>query len=285
MTLNLWDGRLTRELQFVRNLRERFPAATVKDASAIVGELRTVKSPAEVDHLRKVGRLGVEAHKAMMKATAVRVPEYEMSAAFEYACKKAGARDIGYNVIISSAQNHPYLHYYRHDRILRDGDFIVVDAGPNLDYYTVDISASYPANGKFAPRQREIYEAALAVEKACLEVYRPGITCDQVRQEVREIVRKRGFEVDSDLFKIRTMQGGCSHYVGMAVHDVGGSPRGPLQPGMVFACDIYAVFAKEDLGVRVEDTVVITEKGCENLTAGLPREIHEIEEFLARNRR
>jgi Xaa-Pro aminopeptidase len=280
MTLNLWDGRLTRELQFVRNLRERFPAATVKDASAIVGELRTVKSPAEVDHLRKVGRLGVEAHKAMMKATAVRVPEYEMSAAFEYACKKAGARDIGYNVIISSAQNHPYLHYYRHDRILRDGDFIVVDAGPNLDYYTVDISASYPANGKFAPRQREIYEAALAVEKACLEVYRPGITCDQVRQEVREIVRKRGFEVDSDLFKIRTMQGGCSHYVGMAVHDVGGSPRGPLQPGMVFACDIYAVFAKEDLGVRVEDTVVITEKGCENLTAGLPREIHEIEAFL-----
>ena len=280
LTLNFWDGRLTRELQFVRNLRDRFPAGEVKDASALIWDLRMIKSPAEIDHLRNVGRLGVEAHKAMMKATGIGVPEYEMSAAFEYACKKAGARDIGYNVIISSAQNHPYLHYYRHDRVLQGGDFIVVDAGPNLDYYTVDISASYPANGTFTPRQREIYEAALAVEKACLEVYRPGITCDQVRDEVREIVRKRGFNLDGEMFKIRTMQGGCSHFVGMAVHDVGGGPRGPLRPGMVFACDIYAVYAKEDLGVRVEDTVVITEKGVENLTAGLPREIHEIESFL-----
>jgi Xaa-Pro aminopeptidase len=280
MTLNLWDGRLTRELQFVRHLRERFPLAEVKDASTLIWELRAIKSPAEVDHLRKVGRLGVEAHKAMMKAVGVGVPEYKMSAAFEYACKDAGARDLGYNVIISSAYNHPFLHYYRHDRVLADGDFIVVDAGPNLDYYVVDISASYPANGKFTPRQREIYEAALEIEKAHLEVYRPGITCEQVREEVREILRKRGIDLDKEHFKIRTMQGGCSHYVGMAVHDVGGSPRGPLRPGMVFACDIYAVFPKEDLGVRVEDTVVITEKGVENLTPGLPREIYEIEAFM-----
>ncbi|MDH4197125.1 MAG: aminopeptidase P N-terminal domain-containing protein [Candidatus Aminicenantes bacterium] len=280
LTLNVWDGRLTRELQFVRNLRDSFPAVEIKDASPMIWELRMIKSPAEIDHLRKVGRLGVEAHKTMMRATGVGVPEYEMSAAFEYACKKTGARDIGYNVIISSAQNHPYLHYYRHDRVLASGDFIVVDAGPNLDYYTVDISASYPADGRFTPRQREVYEAALAVEKACLEVYRPGITCDQVREEVRELVRKKGFDVDGEMFKVRAMQGGCSHYVGMAVHDVGGGPRGPLRPGMVFACDIYAVYAKEDLGVRVEDTVVITETGVENLTAGLPREISEIETFM-----
>jgi Xaa-Pro aminopeptidase len=284
MTLNAWDGRLTRELQFVRHLRDRFPSAEVQDAAPFIWELRMIKSAAEIGHLRKVGRLGVEAHKAMMRATGVGVPEYEMSAAFEYACKKAGARDIGYNVIISSAQNHPFLHYYRHDRVLAGGDFIVVDAGPNLNSYTVDISASYPADGRFTPRQREIYEAALAVEKACLEVYRPGITCDQVREEVREVVRKKGFDVDGELFKVRSMLGGCSHYVGMAVHDVGGGPRGPLRPGMVFACDIYAVYAKEDLGVRVEDTVVITETGVENLTAGLPREIAEIESFMRAGR-
>ena len=156
MTLNLWDGRLTRELQFVKNLRERFPQATVKDASPLIWDLRAIKSPAEIAHLRTVGRLGVEAHKAMMKAARVGAPEHEMSAAFEYAVRRAGARDVAYNVIISSDENHPYLHYYRHDRILADGDFIVVDAGPNLDYYVVDISASYPANGRFTPRQREI---------------------------------------------------------------------------------------------------------------------------------
>ncbi|MGE5361183.1 MAG: aminopeptidase P N-terminal domain-containing protein [Bacteroidales bacterium] len=280
MTLNTWDGRLTRELQLVRNLRERFPGATVRDAAPFIWELRSIKSAAEIEHLRKVGRLGVEAHKAMLRATGVGVPEYEMSAAFEYAVKKAGARDLAYNVIISSAENHPYLHYYRHDRILADGDFIVVDAGPNLDYYVVDISASYPANGKFTPRQREVYEAALAIQEACKQVYRPGIEAKDVQPQVLEILKKKGFDVGKQMFTIRTMQTGISHNVGMATHDVSAGPRGPLKPGMVFACDIYAVWPGEDLGVRVEDTVVITETGCENLTPGLPRTVAEIEAFM-----
>jgi Xaa-Pro aminopeptidase len=281
MTLNAWDGRLTRELQFVKHLRERFPQAAVRDASPFIWELRSIKSPAEIAHLRKVGRLGVEAHKAMMRATRVGAPEYEMSAAFEYAVKKAGARDLAYNVIISSAENHPYLHYYRHDRILAAGDFIVVDAGPNLDYYVVDISASYPADGKFTARQREIYEAAQAIEEACLQVYRPGIEARDVQPLVLEILKKKGFDVTKDMFKIRTMQTGISHNVGMATHDVSPGPRGPLRPGMVFACDIYAVWADENLGVRVEDTIVITETGCENLTPGLPRTVAEIEAFMS----
>ena len=281
-TLNLWDGRPTRELQFVKNLRERFAQAQVKDISPVIWSLRSIKSPAEIEQMRKVGRLGVEAHKAMMKATRAGGHEYEMSAAFDYASKKAGARDLAYNVIISSAENHPYLHYYRHDRVLKPGDFIVVDAGPTLDYYVVDISASYPADGKFTPRQREIYEAALAIQEACKSVYKPGVDPKDVQPLVLEILKAKGFDINKDLFKIRTMQSGVSHYVGMAVHDVDGAPRGPMKPGMVFACDIYAVFPGEDLGVRIEDTVVITETGCENLTPGLPRTVAEIEAFMKR---
>ncbi len=284
MILNPWDGRLTRELQFVAHLKQRFPQVEIKDCSPFIWEQRQIKSPAEIDLLRQVAKIGVEAHLEMMKATRVGVYEYELAAAFEYICKKRGA-DLAYYVIISSDENHPYLHYYKHDRLLQDGDFLVVDAGPDFKYYDVDISASYPANGKFSSRQKEIYEAALAVERACLEVYRPGITCDQVREEVRGILTKKGYDLEKDLFKIRTMQGGCSHYVGMAVHDVGGSPRGPLQPGMVFACDIYAVFPAEKLGVRIEDTVVITEKGCENLTRDLPRDIAQIEAIMANSKR
>jgi Xaa-Pro aminopeptidase len=280
MTLNLWDGRLTRELQFVKNLRERYPQATIKDAAPFIWELRSIKSPAEIAHLRKVGRLGVEAHLAMMKATRVGVPEYEMAAAFLYTVKKGGARALAYPTIISSAENHPYLHYYKHDRILAAGDFIVVDAGPNLDYYVVDISASYPADGKFTPRQREIYEAAHAIEEAAKSVYRPGIEARDVQPLILEILKKKGFDIEKDMFKIRTMQTGVSHNVGMATHDVSPGPRGPFKPGMVFACDIYAVWAGENLGVRVEDTIVITETGCENLTPGLPRTVAEIEAFM-----
>jgi len=279
MTLNPWDGRLTRELQFVKVLKDRFPQNEIKDCSPFIWDLRAIKSPAEIAVLRRAGRLGVKAAVETMKASRAGLFEYELSAVFEYFCRKAGA-DIAYNVIISSDENHPYLHYYKHDRKLADGDFLVVDAGPDVDYYDVDISFSFPANGKFTPRQREIYEACLAVQKANLERYRPGVTCDQIRDEVNEVLTKRGFDLSKEIFKIRSMEAGCSHDVGMAVHDVGGGPRGPLQPGMVFSCDIFAVFPGENLGVRIEDTVVITENGCENLTQGIPREIGEIEELM-----
>jgi Xaa-Pro aminopeptidase len=106
MTLNLWDGRLTRELQVVKNLRERFPQATVKDAAPFIWELRSIKSPAEIDHLRKVGRLGVQAHKAMMLVTRVGAREYEMSAVFEHAVKKAGARErVNHSSVVKTIDN------------------------------------------------------------------------------------------------------------------------------------------------------------------------------------
>jgi Xaa-Pro aminopeptidase len=279
---NVWDGRLTREQQFVKLLREKFPRVLVKDCSSLVEELRVIKSPAEIDLMRKAGRIGVKAHIEMMKATRPGVYEFELAALFEYICKKEGVQDLAYNVIISSEENHPYLHYYKHDRLLQDGDFLVVDAGPDVGYYDVDISASWPANGKFTPRQREIYEACNEIEKACMSFYRPGITCEEVNEKVKNVLKSKGYDLSKDAFKIMTRRGGgCSHYVGMAVHDVGGGPRGePLRPGMVFACDILAVFPDENLGVRVEDTVLITEDGCENLTAGIPREIEEIEALM-----
>lgn len=284
VTLNVWDGRLSRELKFVKLLKERFPQLEVKDCSEMIRGLRMIKSASEIELLRKVGRIGVKAHIELMKATRVGMYEYELAALYEYLCKKEGAQDLAYYVIISSGENHPYLHYYKHDRLLQDGDFLVVDAGPDYGYYDVDITISYPANGIFTPRQREIYEASLAVQKSCLNLYRPGITCEEVREKVKDILREKGYDLSKDIFQIRTvmMTGGCTHFVGMAVHDVGGGPasQGPLRPGMVFACDIYGVFPDEDLGVRIEDTVLITEEGCENLTQGMPREIDEIEALM-----
>jgi Xaa-Pro aminopeptidase len=280
MTFNLWDGRLPRELEFVRLLRERFPAAAVKDCSSAIWDLRTIKSPAEIALIREAGRIGVKAMTEMMRATRAGTGEWEIAALFEFVCKSSGAQDIAYNTIISSDENHPYLHYAKHDRTLRDGDFLVVDAGPDVGYYDVDISISYPANGRFTARQREIYEAALAMQQESVARYRPGVTYGDVAAEALAAVKARGFDVDGPLFKPRPMRDGGSHFVGMAVHDVGGAPRGPLKPGMVFACDIYAVYAEEKLGVRVEDTVVVTETGCENLTAGIPRTVKDIEALM-----
>jgi Xaa-Pro aminopeptidase len=280
MTVNPWDGRLTRELQFVRLFKDRFPAAEVRDISPLIWDLRSVKSPAELAVMRKAARIGVKAHIEMMKATRPGLYEYELSALFNYLCEKEGAQESAYGVIISSGENHPYVHYTKHDRLLKDGDFIVVDAGPDADYYDTDITISYPANGKFTPRQKEVYEASLAVHEACLSVYRPGLTADQCRQEVDTILRKKGFDLSKDYFT--RMRGGFGHYVGMATHDVGGGPQ-VLKPGHVFANEPYMFWPGENLGVRVEDTVAITDTGCEVLTAGLPRSVKDIEALMKKD--
>ncbi len=277
MTNDAWDGRLTRELQFVEKLKERYPQVEVKDCSRLIWDLRVIKSPAEIALMRKAARIAVRAHIEVMKSTRPGMHEYELAALYEYLCKKEGAQDLAYYMIICSGENHPYLHYYKHDRLLQDGDFLVIDVGPDLGYYDIDITISYPANGKFTPRQKEVYEACNAVHEACLKVYRPGLTVKEVRQEVREILEKQGFDLSQDYFQ--KMQGSFGHYVGMAVHDVGGGPR-VLQPGMVFANEPLIVYPEENLGVRVEDTILITEDGCENLTEGIPRTVKEIQKLM-----
>jgi Xaa-Pro aminopeptidase len=284
-----WDGRATRELQFVKLLKERFQNVEVRDCSEIIWDLRRIKTPAEIEVLRKAGQIGVQAMIDVIKAARTDQYEYELSSLFEYACKREGCRKVfDYDVIISSAENHPYLHYAQHNRKLVDGDFIVFDSGSDFQDYDVDITVSFPINGKFSPRQREIYEACNEVSKACLSLYKPGITGYQIGEKVREILSQKGSDLTKDAFTRLSFfkEGGITHYVGLATHDAGGRdlpPNQPLKPGQVFASDVYAVFASENLGVRVENTVLITETGCENLTPGLPREISEIEALMKKN--
>ncbi|MDH4198159.1 MAG: Xaa-Pro peptidase family protein [Candidatus Aminicenantes bacterium] len=277
VNFNPLDGRLTREQQFVRLLRDRSPAAAVKDASPLIWALRVYKSPAEAELLRRAARIGVQAYREVLQAVRPGMPEYELAALFEYHCKKAGAQDLAYYAIISSGENHPYVHYYKHDRVLQDGDIVVMDCGPDLNNYDIDITVTFPVSGEFTPRQKEIYEAVLAVHKANLSLYRPGLKAAEVRERVREILIGRGFDLDKDVFK--RLAGGFGHYVGMAVHDVGGGPA-VLEPGMVFANEPLVIFADEKIGVRIENTVLVTDSGMENLTAGIPRETRELEALM-----
>ncbi|MBM3420756.1 MAG: aminopeptidase P family protein [Bacteroidetes bacterium] len=277
MVNNIWDGRMTREMQFVANLVNRFPGVGVEDCSNTIHELRIIKSPAEIELLREAGKIGVKAHLELMRSTRPGVTERELAALFEYTCRRLGAQDLAYNTIICTDINHTNVHYHIYDRTLADGDFLVVDAGPDLGYYDIDITITFPANGKFTPRQKEIYEASLAIHEAGLKVFRPGIDRAQAEKEIAEMLTAKGFDMNSSLMK--ALRAGFGHYVGMAVHDVGGSPK-VLRPGMVIANEPYTYFADEKLGVRVENTILITETGCENLTPGLPRTVAEIEKFM-----
>jgi len=271
-----WDGRLIREMQLVKVVKDKYPGVAVKNCSQMIWDLRMIKSPAEIEKLRKAAQIGADAMNALMEFAQPGMYEYELAALFEYECKKLGCHEMAFDLIISSAENHKYLHYSQYNRLLEDGDFLVCDGGPAWEDYDTDISISFPINGKFTPRQKEIYEACKAVSMACLEFYKPGVTGYEVGAMVREKLIKAGYDVDTDAFKrLRFFkEGGITHCVGLATHDCGGADvaKGiPLEAGMVFACDVFAVFPGEDLGVRVENTVLITETGCENLSAGVKR--------------
>jgi len=287
VTMNLWDGRLTRELQFVRKLKQKFPQIAVKDCSRMVWDLRKIKSPAEIDIMRKAAQIGIKAHSALIRAARPGVTEKELAALFEYICQKEGANDLAYNTILMSAENHRYGHYHKHNRILEDGDFVILDAGPDFGYYNADISTSFPANGKFAPRQKELYTLANEVRNVCLQNYRPGITLKDVGQKVREYLIENGYDPENRRYRGWIRYGGYNHSIGMATHDVMGTFDGPeevLKPGFVFACDINFPFPDEEMGIRLEDVVVITETGCENLSAGVPRTIEEVEAVMKEKR-
>ncbi len=284
-----WDGRLTREQQFVKALKERFPQLEVRDCAEKIWDLRRIKTPAEIEVLRRVGRIGAQAMVEVMKNAHTGQYEYELSSLFEYANKRMGCQNMAFAPIISSAENHPYLHYAQHNRLLADGDFLVLDAGPELDDYDTDITISFPINGKFTARQREIYEACKEVNEACLLFYKPGLTARDVGAKVREYLLAKGRDLTKDAYTRLSFfkEGGVTHYVGLATHDAGGAdlPKNvSLRPGHVFACDVYAVFPGENLGVRVENTVVITETGCENLTPGIPRAVAEIEALMTKKK-
>ena len=280
MTLNPWDGRLTRELQFVKHLRDKFPQIDVRDCSVPVWNLRKIKSPAEIDVLRQAGRIGVKAHNALIQSTRPGVSEKALEAVFEFACRLEGAVDMAYSPILMSGKNHAFGHYHKYDRTLKDGDFIILDAGPDYADYHVDISTTFPASGTFSPRQKELYEAALAVRDVCQANYRPGVSFKQVGAAVEAMLKDKGWDRYARDFRGIVRYGGFNHMIGLATHDVTGTFAGPdeiLAPGFVFACDIQLFRIEEEIGIRIEDTIAITERGYENLSIGVPRTVAEIE--------
>jgi len=280
MTLNPWDGRLTRELQFVRQLRDKFPQVDVRDCSAPVWDLRKIKSSAEIEVMRRAARIGVKAHNALIQSTRPGVTEKALEAVFEFVCRLEGAVDMAYTPILMSGKNHAFGHYHKYDRTLKAGDFIILDAGPDYADYHVDISTTFPASGTFTPRQKELYEAALAVSEVCKANYRPGVTFKQVGAAVEAMLKEKGLDRFAKDFRGIVRYGGYNHMIGLATHDVMGTFAGPdevLAPGFVFACDIQLFRVEEEIGIRIEDTIAITETGYENLSLGVPRTVAEIE--------
>jgi Xaa-Pro aminopeptidase len=284
-----WDGRVSREANFVAHLMTRFPRAEIRDMTPILDEMRTIKSPREIELLRRAGQMSALAVLEAMKSTKAGLYEYELEAVARYVFAVNGARLEGYRSILpSGVANTADAHYFSNAGQLTSGDLVLMDYAPDYGYYTSDIGRMWPVSGKFAPWQRELCQFILEYEKAILQRIRPGLLVKDIMADARAAMEavfstttfsKPEYEKAARSL-VETGGGVFSHTVGMTVHDVGNYVSAPLKPGQVFTIDPQLRVPEENLYMRIEDTIVITETGIENLTRFAPSELGEIEKAV-----
>ena len=279
-----WDGRPSREQHLISLLRTRFPRIEIRDLSPILDAMRLVKSPREIELLRKAGHLSALAVTEAMRATKPGMMEYQLRALANYVYMMHGAWGEGYASIVASGSNIWDPHYSRNDCMMKNGDLVLMDTAPDYHYYTSDIGRMWPVNGTYASWQRELYGFIVEYHKTLLRQIRPGLTADQIMDEAaREMADVvDGFNFSKGIYRKaaqRTLEfrGHLSHPVGMTVHDVGNYRSKPLKPGIVFSVDPQMWVPEEKLYIRVEDTIVVTENGIENLTGSAPLELDDVE--------
>jgi Xaa-Pro aminopeptidase len=275
------------------------PPRAVIDPRIALHELRLFKRPEELATLRKAAAITCDAHRAAMAAGRPGAFEHELEAIIDYTFRRRGGGGPGYGTIVGAGENATILHYVDNRCAIADGDLVLVDAGCEYDHYTADITRTWPANGRFSPEQRAIYELVLETQKSAVALAVPGATIDQlhdhcVRRLTEGMVALGLLEGPADAriedagYKKYFMHG-TSHWLGLDVHDVGdyakdGASR-RLEPGMVLTVEPGLYFRPEHeatpgrlsgLGVRLEDDVAVTQDGHEVLTGALPAEADEV---------
>jgi Xaa-Pro aminopeptidase len=271
-SVSIWGAQPTEDAYRVGVLRERFPYYELADLSPVLDRLRLVKSPREIEALRRNGRLSADAIRRAIEATRPGRYEYELEAEASYVHVAGGAEGEGYGAIVGSGPNVNTWHYTRNARQLQAGDLVVMDYGASVGYQTMDITRTWPVSGRFDELQLRAYRAVLEAQKAVIAAVRPGATRSQTTEICKRVFEKHGFGEQRAF--------GAGHYVGMAVHDVGDYQRDgkevPFAPGMVIAVEPIIEVKDKQLHVRIEDTVLVTSAEPEVLSAAVPKEPDEV---------
>ena len=271
MKADEFDGRLTRQEAFAKALEEKL-GVEIDDITREIIDIRHVKTPEEIAAIKRASRSGALAMVEAMRSTAPGRGEWEIEGVMNLVQMREGAEGPGYAAIVGSGANSCILHYTAASRRMQDGDVLLIDFGPEVDHYVTDITRTWPVNGKFTERQAELYDAVLAAQEACIAAAKPGATLAQMSKICNEVFAERGL---SEF----VMHGPC-HWVGMEVHDPGARPNDPVVPGTVFTIEPGLYEEETGIGIRIEDVVVITEDGCEVISADCPKDRASIEALV-----
>ena len=261
-----------------------YPALQIHNCHKQLCAQRTIKKPCEIAAMRKAETITKAGIEAMMRASRPGMYEYEYKAEYDHALTSRGVLEPAFTSIIAAGENNFCIHYYSYTGQAKDGDLVLNDVGAAWDGMCTDVSRSWPCNGKFSEKQRQLYECAYRTSEHMFATIRPGMPMAEVDRECHrycgELLREIGL-LGQDEAPEKYMWHGGAHHVGYDVHDQVDMTR-PVAAGMVFCVDVGIYVEEWGIGFRLEDNCLVTEDGCENLSAAIPRSIADIEAFMAR---
>lgn len=281
----------SRDQRFIKWCQQKYPLHKYERLAPVMHRLRSVKSKGEIELMQKACDITGSAFARVLKFVKPGVTEYEIEAEYAHEFLRNGSRGFAYEPIIASGANSCVLHYIVNDQVCKDGDVLLLDVGAEYANYNADLTRTVPVNGRFTKRQREVYDAVLRVQKAATKMLKPGVLYYDYHKEIqkltegelinlklidREDVKKQ--DPEKPLF-MKYFAHGTSHMLGLDVHDVGNMYH-EMVSGMVWTVEPGIYIKEENLGVRIENNVVITDSGVIDLMKNIPVEAGEIEEIM-----
>ena len=273
-------------MPLAEKIRRNYPYVDFINAHNIIAEFRMIKEDCEVEKIEKAIDITKKGIYAMMKNSRAGMMEYEIEAYFDFELKRNGVKDFAFKSIAARGINGTVLHYSDNNCKTKEGDLILFDVGAQWEYYNGDITRTFPVNGKFTERQKEIYNIVLEGQKKVIEAVKPGLEFKRLNEILKEHnaceLKKIGL-IKNDEEVNRYYFHSVSHMLGLETHDVGRHNEGLLQEGMVFTVEPGLYISEEEIGIRIEDNVIVTKDGCRVLSKDIIRTADEIESFMAGN--
>lgn len=270
---------------FSNRIKKKYPDKNYLDNNEIVVALRSCKEPEEVEKIKEsiaVTKLGIE---ELMKESRPGIYEYQLESYFDFVIKNNGQRINSFKTIAASGINATILHYVANNKKLEDNELILFDLGCETELYISDISRTFPVNGKFTERQKEVYNEVLNVNKECIKFLKPGVTRMEYNNYAKKLLAeacKRLKLIDKDEDLIKYYFHGIGHSIGLDTHDPCAYDPA-FKEGMMLTVEPGLYIPEENIGIRIEDDVILTKDGCINLSADIIKEVDDIENFFKNN--
>jgi Xaa-Pro aminopeptidase len=277
------DTATTKAQQFASRIQGNYPDLQIRNAYHDICELRVYKTPEEIEKIKKAIDITHKGLKNLMRNAKPGMKEYQLEAYFDFTLTSEGVKHHAFNTIVASGKNGTVLHYEHNDATVEDGNLVLLDFGAQFEYYNADISYTFPVNGKFTEKQKTYYNIVLKALRETTELIKPGVSYSKLNEHTKKVLAEECIKVglikeESEITKY--YYHGVSHFLGLDTHDVGSYKDLVLQPGMVFTVEPGLYIGEEGIGIRIEDDILVTEDGNENLSEDIIRSVEEIEAFM-----